>query len=66
MARLIGFKILGHTPAEIPGTTTLTVGMFFLGGVTLIILGILGEYIGRIYIEVKRRPFFVIDEIIQE
>ncbi|MFT4733227.1 MAG: glycosyltransferase involved in cell wall biosynthesis [Algoriphagus sp.] len=66
LARIIGFKILGHTPAEIPGTTTLTVGMFFLGGVTLIILGILGEYIGRIYIEVKRRPFFVIDEIIQE
>ncbi|MFT5884503.1 MAG: glycosyltransferase involved in cell wall biosynthesis [Arcticibacterium sp.] len=66
MARIIGFKILGHTPAEIPGTTTLTVGMFFLGGVTLIILGILGEYIGRIYIEVKRRPFFVIDEVIQE
>ena len=66
LARIIGFKILGHTPAEIPGTTTLTVGMFFLGGVTLIILGILGEYIGRIYIEVKRRPFFVIDEIIEK
>lgn len=64
--RIIGFKVLGHTPAEIPGTTTLTVGMYFLGGVTLIILGILGEYIGRIYIEVKRRPFFVIDEIIEK
>jgi dolichol-phosphate mannosyltransferase len=65
-ARTVGYKILGHTPAEIPGTTTLTVGIFFLGGVTLIILGILGEYIGRIYIEVKRRPFFVIDEIIEK
>ncbi|UBM57538.1 glycosyltransferase family 2 protein [Marinilongibacter aquaticus] len=64
--RIMGFKVLGHTPAEIPGTTTLTVGMYFLGGVTLIILGILGEYIGRIYIEVKRRPFFVIDEIIEK
>ncbi|WP_341226543.1 glycosyltransferase family 2 protein [uncultured Arcticibacterium sp.] len=64
--RIIGFKVLGHTPAEIPGTTTLTVGMYFLGGVTLIILGILGEYIGRIYIEVKRRPFFVIDEIVEK
>ncbi|KPM48474.1 glycosyltransferase family 2 protein [Jiulongibacter sediminis] len=64
--RLIGFKVLGHTPVEIPGTTTLTVGMYFLGGVTLIILGILGEYIGRIYIEVKRRPFFVIDEVIEK
>lgn len=64
--RILGFKVLGHSPAEIPGTTTLTVGMYFLGGVTLIILGILGEYIGRIYLEVKKRPFFVIDEEISQ
>jgi glycosyltransferase involved in cell wall biosynthesis len=62
--RLIGFKVFGHSPEETPGTATLAVGMYFLGGVILIILGILGEYIGRIYIEVKRRPFFVIDEVI--
>lgn len=64
--RLIGFKIFGHSPEETPGTATLAVGMYFLGGVMLIILGILGEYIGRIYIEVKRRPFFVIDEIFEK
>lgn len=64
--RLIGFKFLGHSPDETPGTATLAVGMYFLGGVILIILGILGEYIGRIYIEVKRRPFFVIHEIIEQ
>ncbi len=64
--RLIGFKVFGHSPEETPGTATLAVGMYFLGGVILIILGILGEYIGRIYIEVKRRPFFVIDEIIEK
>lgn len=64
--RIIGFKIFGHSPAETPGTATLAVGMYFLGGVILIILGILGEYIGRIYIEVKRRPFFVIEEVIEK
>ncbi len=64
--RIVGFKIFGHSPAETPGTATLAVGMYFLSGVILIILGILGEYIGRIYIEVKRRPFFVIDEIIEK
>lgn len=64
--RLVGFKIFGHSPDETPGTATLAVGMYFLGGVILIILGILGEYIGRIYIEVKRRPFFVIDEVIEK
>jgi polyisoprenyl-phosphate glycosyltransferase len=64
--RLIGFKVFGHAPEETPGTASLAVGMYFLGGVILIILGILGEYIGRIYIEVKKRPFFVIDEIIEK
>jgi polyisoprenyl-phosphate glycosyltransferase len=64
--RIIGFKVFGHTPNETPGTASLAVGLYFLGGVILIILGILGEYIGRIYIEVKRRPFFVIDEIIEK
>lgn len=64
--RLVGFKVFGHSPEETPGTATLAVGMYFLGGVILIILGILGEYIGRIYIEVKRRPFFVIDEVIEK
>lgn len=62
--RVFGFKFLGHSPEETPGTASLAVGMYFLGGVILIILGILGEYIGRIYIEVKRRPFFVVDEVI--
>ena len=65
LQRLLGFKFMGHALNEIPGTATLAVGMFFTGGITLIILGILGEYIGRIYIEVKKRPFFVIDEILE-
>lgn len=64
--RMIGFKVFGHAPEETPGTASLAVGLYFLGGVILIILGILGEYIGRIYIEVKRRPFFVVDEVIEK
>ena len=63
--RLLGFKVFGHTPEETPGLASLAVGMFFLGGVMLTMLGIIGEYISRIYIEVKKRPFFVIDEIIE-
>jgi undecaprenyl-phosphate 4-deoxy-4-formamido-L-arabinose transferase len=37
--------------------------LFFLVGVQLVILGVLGEYIGRIYIEAKDRPYFVIDSV---
>ena len=61
--RTFGLYVLGHTPEETPGLATLAVGLFFLSGLILIILGIMGEYLGRIYIEVKRRPLFVIDYV---
>jgi polyisoprenyl-phosphate glycosyltransferase len=63
--RIVGFKVLGHSPDETPGLTTLAVVTFFMGGVILTSLGILGEYIGRIYTEVKRRPAYVVDEVIE-
>jgi dolichol-phosphate mannosyltransferase len=60
--RILKFKIFGHSPEDTPGLATLAVGMFFICGVILIILGIVGEYIGRIYIEVKKRPFYIVDK----
>lgn len=62
--RLVGFKIFGHSPEDTPGMASLAVGLFFLGGIMLFFLGILGEYVGRIYIEVKRRPPYIVDELI--
>ncbi len=52
-------KLLGHT---VDGWATIMVAMLFLGSVQLICLGILGEYIGRLFNEVKPRPMYIIEE----
>ncbi len=47
------------------GFTTPTVAILFLSGIQLITIGILGEYLGRIYDEVKRRPTYIVAERIE-
>jgi glycosyltransferase involved in cell wall biosynthesis len=46
----------------VPGWASIIVTILFMGSIQLIVLGIVGEYIGRIYIESKRRPLFFITE----
>jgi dolichol-phosphate mannosyltransferase len=48
---------------EVPGRTSIVVVTTFLGGIQLIVLGVIGEYIGDIHAEVKRRPLYVIGEL---
>jgi len=58
---LIQTLILGR---DSPGFATLIISIMFFAGVQLISLGILGEYLGRVFEEVKRRPLFIVaDEI---
>jgi hypothetical protein len=47
------------------GFTTLIVAIVFLSGVQLLFLGIIGEYVGRIYDETKRRPTYVVQQVIR-
>jgi len=47
---------------DIPGYAFLATGLFFLGGVQMFFLGILGEYIGKIYRQVQERPLYLVSE----
>ena len=51
------------TGVDAPGFATLIVAILFLGGIQLIGIGVLGEYIGRIYVEAKARPHYFIRAI---
>lgn len=47
---------------DVPGYASLLVFILLLGGIQMIILGILGEYIGRIFVEVKSRPIYIVEK----
>ncbi len=50
------------TNETVAGWTFLMIAILFIGGITLVVLGIIGEYIGRIYSEIKQRPLYLIQE----
>ncbi|KKJ00571.1 glycosyltransferase family 2 protein [Prochlorothrix hollandica] len=63
MGLLVLYWRLFQPNTLITGFAAITIAMFFLGSVQLISLGILGEYIGRIYEEVKGRPLYTLGEV---
>lgn len=55
---------LFYPQQQIPGWTSIVVAVTFLGGIQLVALGIIGEYILRIFDEVKRRPLYILETVI--
>jgi glycosyltransferase involved in cell wall biosynthesis len=60
-ALIVLYKVLYGAPAGLP---SILVGIFFLGGIQLISIGMLGEYVAQVFTEVKRRPLYCISEVI--
>lgn len=56
-------KIIGHTDA---GWASIMCSIWFIGGLQLLGIGLIGEYIGKMYKEVKRRPRYIIEKYIGE
>ena len=56
-------KLTGNT---VPGWTFLSISIWFIGGIQMISIGIIGEYIGKIYQETKRSPRYIISENLEE
>ncbi|MDF7675921.1 glycosyltransferase family 2 protein [Neisseriaceae bacterium ESL0693] len=66
MALIYGALIVGDTlffGKDLAGWATLAAGIMFSAGIQLICLGLIGEYIGRIYEEVKQRPLYLVDKV---
>ncbi|MBF0247532.1 MAG: glycosyltransferase family 2 protein [Alphaproteobacteria bacterium] len=63
-AMFIVFRVL-VSGADVPGYASLMVAITFIGGVQLIGIGVIGEYVGRTYIESKRRPNYIVRRVYQ-
>ena len=63
MIYMIVGKIMGNT---IEGWTSITISIWFIGGLQMVSIGIIGEYLGKIYMETKGRPRYFISENLEE
>ncbi len=52
--------------ATVPGWSSILISVWFVGGVQMIALGIIGEYVGKIYMEAKQRPRFIVERFIND
>lgn len=60
------YAYLTHRADVVPGWASTVLPMLFLGGMQLLSIGVLGEYVGKIYMETKRRPRFIVQTTTSE
>lgn len=63
---LIYFLIVWGLGKTVAGWTTIVISLWGIGGLILLSLGIIGEYVGKIYMEVKERPRYIIESILHD
>lgn len=62
---MIAYSIVGVlSGAALPGWASIVVPLYFLGGILMLSIGVVGEYVGKVFLETKRRPRFLVDETI--
>ena len=63
---MVGWVLYGKmfTNNAIPGWASSVIPIYFLGGIQLLSIGVLGEYVAKIYLETKRRPRYLIEKVI--
>ena len=63
---LVYFLVVWTMGKVVAGWTSIVISLWGIGGIILLSLGIIGEYIGKIYMEVKERPRFIIEKVLYE
>lgn len=63
---MLGYSLVQHFLGNtISGWTSLIVSIWAIGGLQLLAIGVIGEYIGKIYLETKRRPRYIIEKVLR-
>ena len=66
LAMMIYTLVRYFTGATVEGWSSILISVWFIGGIQMIALGVIGEYIGKIYMETKERPRFIVESFLND
>jgi polyisoprenyl-phosphate glycosyltransferase len=63
---LAGYSLYSYfSRGTVPGWTSITLPIYFISGIQILCIGIIGEYLGKVYKEIKHRPRYIIEKVIE-